>query len=261
VIAELHVPPHGSLESSETAMSAYTASVLPVHDLTDRDREAMAALYLSHYDCASKQQFHRDLDGKTSALLVTHEGDLVGFSTIQVYERAWLGRPIRVVYSGDTVVHRDHWGQQALALTWISHAGELKHQDPDRPLYWFLIVKGHRTYRYLPVFANSFHPHWAEDPADLKPLADWLATEKFGAEYNQRTGVVEFAVSQGQLKPDIAMPKEGELRHEAVRFFLERNPGFARGHELVCLCELCEENLKPIARRAFTRPVPCAIPG
>lgn len=221
----------------------------------------MATLFLSHYDRTDEALFAADLEAKSQVLLVHRGGQVVGFTTLHVYERNWNGGPIRVVYSGDTVVDRFHWGQQTLAFTWIAHMGELKRQAPDIPLFWLLIVKGHRTYRYLPVFSKSFFPHWSVNRDDLKPLADQLAAEKFGHHYNPQTGVVEFAVSRGQLKPDIAFPKNSELRHDAVRYFLDRNPNYLVGHELVCLCELSEDNLKPLTRRIFCRGNPCTTPG
>jgi len=131
--------------------------------------------------------------------------------------------------------------------------GELHRQAPAVPLYWFLIVKGHRTYKYLPAFARSFYPHWSEDRCDLKFLADDLAQKKFGRHYNPASGVVEFAESRGHLKPDIALPDHNEQSKNAVRFFLKCNPNYFRGHELVCLCEIGEHNLKPLTRRIFLK--------
>ena len=229
----------------------YTAFFKTIPSLTDEDRRAMAKLYLAHYDGSNETLFFSDLKDKTEVLLVRCGAVLVGFTTLQVYELEWERRSVCVVYSGDTVVDRAHWGQQALAFTWIARMGEVKRETPDAPVYWFLIVKGHRTYRYLPTFAKSFYPHWSIDRSDLKPLADALARKKFGEDYNATTGVVEFAKSKGHLKDDIALPTAKERTKEAVKFFLARNPDYLRGHELVCLCELAEENMKPLTKRIF----------
>jgi hypothetical protein len=75
----------------------------------------------------------------------------------------------------------------------------------------------------------------------------------FPGDYNAATGVVEFNPSRGHLKADIAMPAPAELQREGVRFFLERNPGFTHGHELVCLCEVEEHNMKPLTLRLFRK--------
>jgi hypothetical protein len=231
----------------------YSTSFAPVSALGEEERRAMASLYLAHYDGSSESMFFHDLARKDEVLLVRQEETVVGFTTIRVFEREWDGREIRVVYSGDTIVDRKHWGQQALAFDWIARAGALKRERPELPLYWFLLVKGHRTFRYLPLFGKTFFPHWQADRSDLKPLADLLAGAMFPRDYNARTGVVEFEQSRGHLKSEIAMPAADELERADVRFFLERNPGFQRGHELVCICELEPHNMKALTRRLFAR--------
>ena len=232
---------------------SYTTSFVPVGALEAPLRRRMAQLYLSSYEASSEELFLHDLANKDEVLLLYTGSELVGFTSVRIFEREWAGRPIRVIYSGDTIVEEAHWGQQALAFAWIARMGALKRELPQVPLYWLLLVKGHRTFRYLPVFGRSFYPHWSVDRSDLKPLADALASEFFPDSYNPVTGVVEFAQSRGHLKPRIAQPEADELEREGVRFFLERNPGFVRGHELVCVCEVEEENMKPLTLRLFRR--------
>jgi hypothetical protein len=234
-------------------MPDYQTLFKGIANLTDETRREMANLYLTYYDGSSEVQFLSDLMGKTEVLLLTCEGLLVGFTTLQVFEYNWGGKQIRVIYSGDTIVDRVHWGQQALAFAWIARMGELKREKPTLPMYWFVIIKGHRTYKYLPTFGKSFYPHWSIDRSDLKPLADTLAREKFGDSYKPATGIVEFIESKGHLKQDIALPTEEEKTKNSVRFFLERNPNYLRGHELVCLCEMEEENMKPLTKRIFIK--------
>jgi len=231
----------------------YSTQFVPVPQVDDSLRTEMARLYLSSYDGSSESIFRADLARKDEVLLLRADASLAGFTTVRYFDREWQGRRIRVVYSGDTVVDRAHWGQQALAFAWIGRMGRLREDEPDVPLYWLLLVKGHRTFRYLPVFGKSFYPHWSIDRRDLKPLMDSLALEMFPADYNPATGIVEFNPSRGHLKPDIAQPRDDELERDGVRFFLERNPGFVRGHELVCLCEVAEENMKPLTLRLFRK--------
>ena len=242
-----------TLEPALASRNEYSTAFLPVSALDLPLKRRMSELYLASYDGSNEALFLEDLSRKDEVLLVWASSVLVGFTTLRVFERDWKGQRIRVVYSGDTIVHRAHWGQQALAFAWIGRMGALKRERPEAPLYWFLLVKGHRTFRYLPVFGKSFYPHWSIDRGDLKPLADALAVELFPDTYNPATGVVEFEKSRGHLKPDIALPTPEELEREGVRFFLERNPGFVRGHELVCLCEVEEHNMKPLTLRLFRK--------
>ena len=232
-------------------MEGYHTAFIQVPELAESTRKAMSELYFAYYEGCDERQFQRDLADKTEALLIHYRHELVGFTLYQLYTIRWQERPVRIIYSGDTIVDHRHWGQQALAFAWIQRAGQLKREDPVTPLYWFLIVKGHRTYRYLPTFSRSFHPHWSEPNATLKALADHLAKQKFAEAYDAGTGVVSFNQSQGHLKARYAQPNAREQQLAAVAFFLQRNPGYRQGDELVCLCELCADNLKPLARRIF----------
>ncbi len=234
-------------------MGEYTTRIEKIADLSDELRRQIVVLYLNYYDGSSEAQVLSDLRTKTEVLLLFYKDSLVGFTTLQVYPYEWQDRLVRIVYSGDTIVERDHWGQQALAFAWIHHMGEIKREAPDVPLYWFVIIKGHRTFKYLPAFSKSFYPHWSNNRSDLKPLADSLAFDKFGELYNKETGVIEFPDSLGHLKASIAYPTEEELQKESVRFFLDKNPGYLQGHELVCLCEMEEFNMKPLTKRIFNK--------
>lgn len=233
--------------------SDYTSIVIQIPDLSSDIIEGMSSLYLQNFDGTSASLFRQDLVQKDEVLLLYWGEELVGFTTLAVYEVSWQGRPVRVVYSGDTIVAMQHWGQQELAFSWISRIGQIKCAAPNLPLYWFLLVKGHRTFKYMSVFGKSFYPHWAFDRSDLKPLADQLASAKFGNVYNPATGVVEFPESRGHLKDCIAYPTAEELAKPATPFFLSANPGYLRGHELVCICELELFNMKPLTARIFLR--------
>jgi hypothetical protein len=233
-------------------MTDYKSEIIKVSDLTTMQQEAMCRLYLSHYDGCDESRFVRDLAEKCEALMIYRDQQLVGFTLYALYREVWQGRELRVIYSGDTIVERAHWGQQALAFSWINRAGEIKRIEPDTPLFWFLIVKGHRTYRYLPAFSIEYYPHWSRSFDPLKTLADWLAERKFGENYDPDRGVISFPRSRGQLKESIAYPTQREASKAAVKFFLQRNPGYAQGEEMVCLCELSEDNLRPLARRLFS---------
>ena len=233
--------------------SLTTPQTLDVARLTEDDRRAMYALYERYYDSSSWALFARDLAGKDRVVVLRDEtGALQGFSTLAIYERTFAGAPVRVLFSGDTVVDESHWGQQALAFAWLRLAGALNAERPEVPLYWLLISKGHRTYRYLPVFSRAFHP--SPDDAGtgtLSALKDFLARDRFGADYDAATGVVRFPESRGHLRDRYADVPDAHLRLPEVAFFLKSNPGYAQGDELVCVCELAADRLQPIARRAF----------
>lgn len=230
-----------------------TSELLPVSSLDRPTIERMYEVFERHYDSTTWSRFNQDLAPKHWVLLLRDEClSLRGFSTLQVYERQHQGESCRILFSGDTVIDRDHWGKQELAFNWLRLAGRLKGERPDLRHFWFLVSKGHRTYRYLPAFAQRFFPHWREPiPAFEAGLLESLAADHFGAHFAPGTGVVRFSESQGHLRTSLAEISARDLRLDSVRYFLARNPGYARGDELCCLCELEPGNLKSIGRRLF----------
>lgn len=230
---------------------AYRCTTVSVRQLDETTRKAMAALYLAVYEATNVLVFEQDLSNKDEVLLLYFNGHLVGFTTLKVYSFRWRGSLIQVLYSGDTVVDRLHWGQHALSFAWVRHLGQIKRRHPEQRLVWFLLVKGHRTYRYLHVFARHFYPEKMQAAADSADLAMHLAQEQFPNAYNATSGVVEFMPSRGQLKQELVEPRADELDRPGVDFFLRKNPGFRQGHELVCVCDVEESNMKPLTLRLF----------
>lgn len=241
-------------EGRDTSKSApLNCTVHPVRSLSPSERAEMWALYSRFYQGTSPERFRRDLSEKDTALILRDRSErLQGFSTLVTWTREFEGAPVRVLFSGDTIVEREHWGSQALAFSWLRHAGELKRMQPAVPLYWFLIVKGHRTFRYLPTFALEFLPDWrTSPPPEMSRLLTLLARGKFGDAYDPVTGVIRFSESHGHLADPWARISARAAEREDVQFFLRRNPGYVRGDELACLSELSSRNLRPLAKRIF----------
>jgi hypothetical protein len=228
-------------------------------------RSAMHALFVRCYDCVNPDAFERDLDSKNAVVLVCDdEGVLRGFSTQAWFDWQHEGEPVRILFSGDTIMEPDHWGSAELARGWCEVAARLLKAEPARRLFWLLISKGYRTYLYLPVFFREFLPSpSSSDPlsSPIKPgpngssipslqgLLDEVARHRFGSAYDGDTGLVRFPESQGQLTAELAIIPEGRRGDPHVRFFLDRNPDFARGVELACMAEVSRENTHGLGHR------------
>jgi hypothetical protein len=200
-----------------------------VSDLSAATRQAMYRLFSHYYENVSRSQFDADLSSKDFVLLLLDEcGELAGFTTAGIFERSFSGATHRIVFSGDTIMSRQHWGKQTLAQAWLHEMGRLARQSEPMRLFWFLIVKGHRTYRYLPTFALRYVPHRSDPPApELLPIRDSLASEMFQSAFDPASGIISFSEPRGNLLPDWAGPSERERRLPDVAYFLKANP--ARG--------------------------------
>lgn len=235
-------------------MEFLPSQVFRTNQIADPQISEMYRLYAHYYGGTDEALFRRDLNDKTHViLLVDHDGAIRGFSTLLYYGARSNETPLKVIYSGDTIIDESYWGKNDFAAVWLKFAGRLKALAPETPLYWLLIVKGHRTYRYLKVFSRNYYPAPNKPiPSETKAIMDNLARERFGRDYHPATGIVRFATTKGYLKEPWASVSDTARRRPEVAFFLEKNPHYKRGDELVCLCLLEYENLKPIAQRYFT---------
>ena len=227
-------------------------SVIPVAALSPSDVAEMFAIHTRLYERVTEPEFLRDLEEKDWVLLLRDgvTGEIRGFTTMLLLETEVHGERLHTVFSGDTGIDPAFWGGQALVKTWARFMGELLAQRPDRRLFWFLISKGYRTYLYLPLFFHGFYPRVdTATPGFEGDLIRTLGTLKYPRDFNAETGVIEFAASHGHLAPVLAGTPPHRREHPHVRFFLERNPGYARGDELVCVAEISPENMKGLARR------------
>jgi hypothetical protein len=224
--------------------------------LADAERGAMFNLLATFFTGVDRPTFEADLGEKSHVILLEDDrGEIRGFSTLLVYRTNVPGIDATIVYSGDTIVDRDWWGSHALPVSWLgavraltSDAHAVARAGAAAPLvYWLLLTSGFRTYRFLPVFWRDFCPRH-DSGSEGKGLIDALADERFGSRYDAVRGVVRFARPQ-VLVPELLDVPSGRAVDAHVAFFLERNPGYTRGDELVCLTNLGDDNLTAAGRR------------
>ena len=227
-------------------MADVTTAVVAPDELSAADRDTMFTLMCLVYDGMTRDHFDADLGNKDEVITLRDEdGTVVGFSTQRFVHLDVDGRRVTGVFSGDTVIHPDHWGSPALFQAFARRYFAVR----DEPWYWFLISKGHRTYRMLPTFFTEFWPdRRAETPADAQAIMHAYATHLFGDEYNPATGVIEYREAKDRLRDGMAGVTEQLMRNGDVAHFVALNPGHETGHDLVCLAELSPDKLRPAHR-------------
>lgn len=209
----------------------------------------MFALLDEHFEGVSRAQFDVDLAEKNWIVLVEDGETLFGFSTLLVYPTTASGQAMTVVCSGDTIVSPAAWRSMAFPRTWIHSVYKLDEFYPRARLIWLLLTSGYRTYRLLPVFWREFYPRFDRPtPPEWLDLLVELARQRFGAQFFPAKGIVRFARPQ-KLRGQLALVPPGRTADADIRFFLERNPGFAMGDELVCIADLHPDNLTRAGRR------------
>lgn len=226
---------------SATRSLHLTAAAVRRDALDPATIEAMWTLFEATYTSVTRAGFDRDLAEKDSVILCrdTGDGSVQGFSTLKVMERTIAGQPVVALFSGDTVVSQDYWGQHAIKWRFFIEAVKVKLRHPRAHVYWFLISKGYRTYLMMSRnFPHYWPRHDAPTPAFEARVMDELATERFGPSWHRDQGVLEFVPCPGRLREDVAPVRPEDLRHPDIRFFHERNPRHAEGVELCCLAPI-----------------------
>lgn len=231
-------------------MKQLTSEVRRVESLSNAERAELFDLFAAHYDAVTADRFAADLAAKHGVLLLRDAAGVIkGFSTQVTRTFEVHGEAVRVLFSGDTIIAPECWGTQELVRAWCRYAGVAKSGDPTKPLYWLLLSKGHRTYMYLPLFFRTYHPSPVPCDPHLVQMKHAIATHMFGADYKPATGRLEFDASRGQLRESLAEPPATADSRPHVAFFLNQNPRYAEGHELVCLAEISPENMRGMARK------------
>jgi hypothetical protein len=207
-------------------------------ELDRRSRDAMWELFTRYYAEVRRSVFEADLDEKDHVILLRDEGDgsIRGMSTLKVYELTVHGRKVRAVFSGDTIIDAAYWGQSALHWAFLGYLVRVKLKSPLRPVFWFLISKGYKTYLLLSRnFPTHYPRHEHPTPPWEKAILDGLASERYGTAYDAESGLLRFAEAHGRLHDKVAPITADLLEQPDIRFFARANPRHIEGDELCCI--------------------------
>lgn len=232
-----------------------SASTRPADGFASSELERLFALFSSHYDNVSYDRFLDDLAHKDE-VIVLHDADgrLQGFSTLVVWPVTVDRKPVRIVFSGDTVIDHAYWGSSALAFEWLRITGEIYARRPGVPLYWLLCSKSPRTYRYLSQFYRTFYPDGVSSGTEREArIAAEVCAARFPERYDRAANVVRSEPGSAFLRPEFAESRDAILSRADIDHYKRLNPGHEQGDELACVALISPENHQPAARRRFER--------
>ncbi len=218
--------------------------VKPIAAYSEAEIREMYRLMAEFYDHTDEQVFRKDFFDKDYCLALYADSSVpVGFTTQKVLTLQVGGKTVHGVFSGDTIIDRKYWGDIELFRVWANFW--FSYAEKYEEFYWFLICKGYKTYRMLPVFWKEFYPNCRfETPAFEKQIIDAYGELLYPDEYNSLTGVVEYRSEKDRLKDGVADIGEKELKNKDIAFFAERNPGYRQGNDIACLAKIDKSVLR-----------------
>lgn len=240
---------------SEGAPERLAASIVPVADLRTEDKARMFALMQKYYEAVTEETFQADLARKDAVILLRDRGMIQGFSTLVSPQVTLDHRTVYGVFSGDTVIEKQYWGQRALGKAFLRYLFREKLKRPFSPLYWLLITKGYKTYLMM---ANNFAEHFPRYemtiPPDRKALAEAFYLKLFPEYYNPATGLIRFPTEACRLKSGVAeISDELAASNPRIAFFEQANPEWRKGVELACLARMTLAMPFRYALKAFVK--------
>lgn len=221
--------------------------VQSVKELSEAQAQDMFAIMQKYYENIIWDNFFCDLKSKCDVILLCDENDCMhGFTTLAVFS---YDEKTQLLFSGDTIIEKEYWGNNDLSQVWVKNA--FAHAEKfNGKTYWLLLTKGYKTYKFLHTFFNAFYPRVdTKTPQDIQEIIDKFAVEKYGSQY--QNGVL--VAGKDYLRAEFAEIDETRLKNKNTSFFLEKNPNFARGNELVCITELSLQNLNKLGRKMLGR--------
>jgi len=227
-----------------------TAVITPVADLSEKYVRNMLRIMQAYYHNVTPDQFVKDLEEKDWVILLWEGGSIRGFSTQMLFDHDIEGHQIQVIFSGDTIIEKNYWGSLALPVAWGRLMLSILSDRPERELYWLLISKGYKTYRFLSVFFREFHPSCVKEaPAFEKALLCSLGRRKWGNQFDLESWIIRASEGAQYLRPGVADITDVRRRDKHIAFFEKANPGHTKGDELVCIAQCHEKNIKPFILR------------
>ena len=214
--------------------------VYKYHSVSNISNSLIANMYKvfdCYYDGISLSKFKEDLSTKNKIIVLYKNNVVIGFSTVKFLTRKINRVNYKIVFSGDTIVEQEYWGENPLKKAFIKLLLLEKIKSPLIPVYWFLISKGYKTYLVLTRNALSYYPrHNVATPNKIKKIIDSVGKELYPNNYDVNDGLIKFNNIHDRLKSDIApITNEMMVKNPDIKYFVDKNPTWKNGTELACL--------------------------
>ena len=122
--------------------------IVKINEISQSEIEEMYILMTEFYNNVDKNIFLKDLKEKDYCIILKDDKNSIkGFSTQKIMKFNLENEEIYGVFSGDTIIDKENWGNLTLFKVFANFF--FPFGEKYKNFYWFLIVKGYKTYKFL----------------------------------------------------------------------------------------------------------------
>jgi len=206
----------------------------------------MHAVFTQYYHNADLATFINDMNKKSGVFILKDKtaGRIVGFTTWNEVEMDYRGRKAIGVFSGDTVVEKEYWGNKAMHTAFAMKMLSTKLLNPTTHVFWLLISKGYKTYLLMTNNFERFYPRHDQYDGEMEQLVDQYCNKLYPEYYDSEARILDFGDGYHALKSDVAaITPNMRATNANIRFFDDCNKEWRRGTELPCIGEVSASTL------------------
>lgn len=214
------------------------SQVKSIDALTVTEVYQMHGVFIKYYNNADFETFVSDINKKHYVLIITdrQNGNIVGFSTLAIFDLQYKGKKAYGIFSGDTILEKQYWGSRRWQVTWALFFLKLKLKSPMTPFFWLLISKGYKTYLLLANNFIHYYPRVDHEDHDLARVVDTYCEDLYPEYYRKEEKILDFGDQYQNLKDGVAeIIDDLKSTQPKIQFFEEKNPEWRRGTELPCV--------------------------
>ncbi|MAL97054.1 MAG: hypothetical protein CL583_01260 [Alteromonadaceae bacterium] len=200
----------------------------------------MYDLFATYYRNAPLETFLKDLSNKTGVHIAKRKSDgkVVGFSTATRFDIEVEGRKVKMLFSGDTVMAKEYWGNSAFPKSFARWILSERLRYPFAELHWFLISMGYRTYLTMANNFYNYYPNIDGDDPYLKKVAAAASEALFPGKLDPETMLLDFGEDACALQDFVTPITDNERLVPKIAFFESRNAEWMNGKEMACIGSL-----------------------
>ncbi len=219
-------------------MRKLKASTLNIASFSSNQIEELYNIFSKYYKNVDFDKFKKDFLKKDKVILLKDKKSklIKGFSTLKIFNVEINNKKIIGLFSGDTVIDKEYWGQSALTFEFFKNLMKIRLLNLNKDFYWYLISKGYKTYLLLTNNFKNYYPRYDKPTSkNAKQIIDTFSFELFEDQYIKEKGIIIPKLKTDSLRNETAPINHNELLDPNIKYFEEINPNWNLGEELCCI--------------------------